>query len=141
MDALVAVFIAWIVAQTGLAAPDPPRVVLVPKGEMLQMAFGSTKPRALRLDGLYNPAHRTIYLPDTWKPADLRQESVLLHELVHHVLRSNNVPRACDGDLERRAFDLQVAWLREQGVADPYKLIGTDAFTIFLLSRCESPDW
>jgi hypothetical protein len=43
----------------------------------------------------------------------------------------------CTAAYERQAYDLQIAWLREQGIADPYKVIGTDEFTIRLMSACE----
>jgi hypothetical protein len=46
----------------------------------------------------------------------------------------------CRGQLERQAYDLQIMWLREQGVTNPYDVIGIDEFTIFLISRCPQAD-
>jgi hypothetical protein len=37
---------------------------------------------------------------------------------------------------ERQAYDLQVKWLREQGVDDPYDLIKTNELSIYMLSTC-----
>jgi hypothetical protein len=44
-----------------------------------------------------------VYLPDTWRPADFRDRSNLLHELVHHAQRLNMVFVACPGHIERQA--------------------------------------
>jgi hypothetical protein len=135
MDALVAIFLGWIFTKTGLSAAAP-HVVFVPQDVLGKMAFGSGNHETLQLQSLYNAANTTVYLSDTWSEANLREESFLLHELVHHVQRSNRMPARCAAEFEKLAFDLQVAWLREHGVEDPYKLIDTDEFTIFLLSRC-----
>ena len=37
---------------------------------------------------------------------------------------------------ERQAYDLQIKWLREQGVDDPYALIGINELGIYMLSVC-----
>jgi hypothetical protein len=52
--------------------------------------------------------------------------------VVHHVQRFNKVVPVCSAALERQAYELQATWLREQGVAEPYKLIGTDEFTVLM---------
>jgi hypothetical protein len=75
-----------------------------------------------------------------WNLAALRDRSILLHELVHHVQRFNKVTPPCPAALERQAYDLQARWLREQGVADPYGLMGTDEFTVVILTACMPPD-
>lgn len=88
------------------------------------------------MQALYSLSERSIYLPRGWRPNDLRQKSALLHELVHHAQRSNNIDLPCVAAYERQAYDLQIKWLREQGVDDPYDLIKTNEFTIYLVSEC-----
>jgi len=126
MDPLVVTLLAWVVAHTGLAAPDLPRIVrdqiVTVKNENVQ-AF-------------YLHAAATIHLPGTWRPDQLRDQSILLHELVHHVQWFNRISAACVSAYERQAYDLQIRWLREHGVADPYKLIRTDEFTVIIFSAC-----
>ncbi|XSC44450.1 DUF6647 family protein [Bradyrhizobium sp. RDT10] len=90
MDSLIAIYIAWIVAQTGLSAPDHPPIHFVTPAEMA-MRHGSPENSGLELQALYNRNEGSIYLPQGWRPDDLRQKSTLLHELVHHVQRSNNI--------------------------------------------------
>ena len=158
METLIATLIAWIVARTELGAPDPPRIVFVPKHQINELYRGVTngerEPQTMlsNIKGARNPndpagvqalyirADRTIYLQQNWRPVGLRNQSILLHELVHHVQRFNHVNASCPGSLEKRAYDLQAAWLREHGVADPYQLMGPDQFTVAILAMCMPDD-
>jgi hypothetical protein len=135
LDSLIAIYIAWIVARTGLSAPDHPPIHFVTPAEMA-MRHGSPENSGLDLQALYNRNKGSIYLPQEWRPNDLRQKSALLHELVHHVQRFNKIELPCLAALERQAYDLQIKWLREQGVDDPYDLIKTNELTVYLVSTC-----
>jgi hypothetical protein len=135
LDSLIAIYIAWIVAQTGLSAPDHPPIHLVTPAEMA-MRHGSPENSGLELQALYNRNEGSIYLPQGWRPDDLRQKSALLHELVHHVQRSNNIVLPCTAAYERQAYELQIKWLREEGVTDPYELIKTNELGIYMVSVC-----
>ncbi|MEH2475982.1 hypothetical protein V1281_002845 [Nitrobacteraceae bacterium AZCC 2161] len=135
MNSLIAVYIAWIIAQTGLMAPDHPTIHFVTRMEMAAR-YGAPESNALEFQALYNREEGAIYLPDDWLSDDLREKSALLHELVRHVQRANNVEAACIAAHERQAYDLQARWLREQGVDDPYGLIGTNELTIYMVSVC-----
>jgi hypothetical protein len=158
MDALVLSLVAWIAASTGLIVSEPPRIAFVPvrhfqqqfhSGEGAQAKPEATMPnhqkthateKFFSVQGFYLRATATVYLPETWQLTALRDQSTLLHELVHHAQRLNKVGAACPGQLERQAYDLQVAWLREQGVAQPFDLIGIDEFTMLMLTACLPPD-
>ena len=135
MNVLIAAYIAWIVAQTGLSAADHPPIHFMTPTEMA-LRHGWAENGGLELQALYNPSDGSIYLPQQWAPNDLRQKSTLLHELVHHVQRPNNVELPCVAAYERQAYDLQIKWLREQGVDDPYDLIKTNELSIYMLSTC-----
>ena len=135
LNGLVSTYVAWIVAQTGWSAPDHPPIHFVTTMEMATR-YGSPENSALELQALYNRTEGVIYLPQAWRPDDLRQKSALLHELVHHVQRSNNIELPCVAAYERQAYDLQIKWLRAQGVDDPYALIGINELGIYMLSVC-----
>jgi hypothetical protein len=135
LDSLVPTYIAWIVAQTGLTIPARPPIHFATAMEMATR-YGSPENSALELQGIYNRTEGAIYLPQQWLPDDLRQKSALLHELVHHVQKSNNMELPCIAAYERQAYDLQIKWLREQGVDDPYALIGINELGIYMLSVC-----
>ena len=100
------------------------------------MRYGSLENSGLELQALYNRTEGAIYLPREWAPDDLRQKSALLHELVHHVQNSNTIEFPCAAAYERQAYDLQIKWLREQGVDDPYALIGINELGIYMVSVC-----
>lgn len=131
MNELVFAFLTWIAAETGLMIPPPPPVVLVSDVKMLELAHGNSEVR-----GLYLGDSATIYLRNDWNAADLRSRASLLHELVHHVQFANKLPSRCPAERERLAYELTLKWLREQGVADPYTVLNTDAFTIIFFSAC-----
>ncbi|CAN7735396.1 hypothetical protein LJR220_001941 [Bradyrhizobium sp. LjRoot220] len=135
LNSLVATYIAWIVAQTGLLAPDHPPIHFVTSTE-LATRHGSPEHSRLELQALYSRSEGSIYLPQQWLPDDLRQKSALLHELVHHVQRFNNIELPCIAAHERQAYDLQIKWLREQGVDDPYDLMKTNGLGIYMASVC-----
>jgi hypothetical protein len=136
MDALIASLLAWIVSQIGLTVPDLPKVKMVSRTEMVARFYGRAKPNELTLEALYSRSEHTIYFPQGWQPDDLRERSVLVHELVHHVQTVDHLDFPCAAAYEGQAFDLQLAWLRQQGVMDPYKLLGVDEFTIRVVSAC-----
>lgn len=135
MDTLIATYLAWIVAQTGLFVPDHPRIHFVTSTEMA-VRYGSPENSGLDLQALYDHSDGSIYLPQGWRPDDLRQKSTLLHELVHHVQRSNNIVLPCMAAYERQAYELQIKWLRQEGVTDPYELINTNELGIYMVSVC-----
>lgn len=133
MEILIATYLAWIVTQTGWSALEPPSIRFVTQSKLASL-HGS--PEGTALEALYNPSEGTIYLPQEWRPDDLRQASALLHELVHHAQRSNKVALPCVAAYERDAYELQVKWLREQGASDPYDLVKMSEGTIYLFSLC-----
>ena len=135
LEILIATYLAWIIAQTGWSAPEHPSIHFVTRSELVNL-HGSPEGTALEVEALYNPSEGSIYLPKEWQPDDLRQTSTLLHELVHHAQRSNNVALPCMAAYERQAYELQVKWLREQEVDDPYDLIKTNELSIYLISAC-----
>jgi len=131
MAELIVALLAWIAAETALVMPPPPRVVLVAEDEMPELAVGH-----IDVMGFYDRDTATVYLRADWDPADLRSRATLLHELVHHVQDFNKIPSRCAAEQEILAYELAVKWLRQQGVADPYKVLDIDEFTIMFFSTC-----
>jgi hypothetical protein len=134
MSELILALLTWIVAETGLAMPPLPPVVLVSEEQMNERASGRTDVTDIR--GLYKRDTGIVYLPNDWNPADLRSRALLLHKLVHHVQAFNGVPVRCPAQLELQAYDLTLKWLREQGAEDPYAVLNTDEFTIIIRTMC-----
>jgi hypothetical protein len=137
MDTLIVSLIAWIVAHSSLATSQPPQIRFVPKPMMSSVYQRAAKvPSFSHAEAFYQPSTATIYLPKTWRADDLRDKSVLVHELVHHLQAADRVNVSCMGTLERQAYDLQFKWLRGNGVLDPYGFTGLDVLTVIYAGSC-----
>lgn len=138
MDAMVIALLAWITLNAGLKAPEPPKILFLPKAGMNELYYGKSvvKDSTFDLKAFYDREGRTIYLPHGWNSADLLDNSILLHELVHHWQRMNGLKLSCPAEFERQAIELQSKWLLEQGIANPYQALGLDAFSVRILLAC-----
>jgi hypothetical protein len=140
LETIAAALLAWLVSKTGLAVSDAPRLMRVPKYQMVELAYGQKPPLLTSVSGLYDPKTSTIYLLDSWDDANLLDRSTLVHELAHHLQVMNKVPTLCFNAYERQAIELQLAWLREQGVEDPYAFLRISDLYIMLISACRDSD-
>ena len=129
-------FIAWIVAKTGWPIFEPPPIRFVSYAELVKI-FSGGKGTDYHVESLYSEEDHTVYLPDSWHADNLRDRSILLHELVHHLQYLNNVKVTCATEYEWQAVQLQVTWLREQEVDSPIDLLGIDPRFLFMLRQCE----
>jgi hypothetical protein len=132
--------LAWIAAQTGLTMVEPPRVQLVTPVQMTEVALGPSAALNPQLRALYSQKNATIYLRANWNAVTVRDQSELVHELVHHFQNAHNLQYECSGAREKLAYDLQLNWLREQGVKDPYDFLELNAFYVIMVSACRDAD-
>ena len=127
----------WIVGKQGWANSPAPPIQSVPGSQLRNMYFGSVQLiKGVQPLALYSRTQHVIYLTDTWNPERLLDRSILLHELVHHLQITNGVKLACPGAYEAQAYRLQIDWLRDQGVQDPYKFLNIEKAAISALSEC-----
>lgn len=140
MDLIVATLTAWIAAQTGLAAVSPPRVTFVEPDRLAQAAsaFGVGGSRQIR--AIYRQPDRVIVLRSNWNADSLSDRSELLHELVHHFQNVHDIKYGCAAEREELAYELQMAWLREQGIRDPYEFLQISALFVLMVSVCRASD-
>jgi hypothetical protein len=130
-------YINWIVDQTGWATADAPVIKIVSSDELAIMLLGpSHEFNPVRPGALYSKNERLIFLASTWKKDDILDQSILVHELVHHLQMENHIQLECWGRYEARAYELQIQWLRGQGIDDPYKLVGATRAAIDSLAEC-----
>lgn len=132
----IGLFITWLVTKTGWSVREAPEIRFIPHTELVKR-FSGGKGTDYRVEALYSETDHTIYLPDSWRPDDLRDRSILLHELVHHLQYLNNVKVTCASEYEWQAFELQIAWLHEQSVEDPLTLLGVNPLFIRMFRLCE----
>ena len=109
---------AWLDTETGLARrASPPRVVLV-TGDQAERLRGVADRSGGRIRGLYSAESGTIYLTRPWSSKNLRDVSILLHELVHH--RQAEQHWYCPQAQEWDAYRIQAKWLTEKNLEDDF---------------------
>lgn len=127
---LVAELLDWIVASTDYApALPPPEIVFCETGDCIPYETG-TVIVGETLNGAYDRYNARIVLIRPWDVTDTRDQSILLHELVHHVQLGNR-DFDCLAATELEAYRLQDAYLSQHGIAS-----GFDWSQINLLSSC-----
>lgn len=136
MNDLVMALLIWIAAETGLAMPPPPTVVVLSKEEISELAYGRGWEASDDVPAIYDRDGQAIYLRNDWNASELRSRARLLHELVHHTQTFNSVSARCPADREPLAYHLALKWLQQQGAADPYDALGIDEFSIWIRSLC-----
>ena len=130
--------IAWIVTKTGWATEEPPSICFVSFGQLRKIYYGNgDASNDLQIHALYSVETHKVYLLENWNPDDLHDRAALLHELLHYLQQLNNVKAACLAANELQAYHLQLEWIREQDIQDPYKFLDIEEFTIKLLSQCD----
>jgi hypothetical protein len=80
-----------------------------------------------------------MWLRDDWSADSLKDVSILLHELVHHMQHHAGVEAVpCKAEaLEKPAYDAQFAFLEAAGV-DPYETVGINALMLIFVTNCMS---
>lgn len=116
---LMAALIAWMTANSDMAAPEYGARVEIRTPEQLWYMFNPGQefpedPANGRVHGLYQAD--TIYLSTDCPLTDVFCQSVVLHELVHHYQDYGEGELVCYGQREREAYLLQQKWLEQRGV-------------------------
>ncbi|AZN98644.1 hypothetical protein EJ066_16550 [Mesorhizobium sp. M9A.F.Ca.ET.002.03.1.2] len=84
---------------------------------------------------VYDDEARTIYLPEGWSGKTPGEQSVLVHEMVHHIQNVAGMRFACPEEREKTAFEAQERWLGRFG-SDLVREFGLDPFTLLVRTNC-----
>ena len=84
---------------------------------------------------LYDNKTRTILLPDDWSGTSPADQSVLVHEMVHHLQNLGNLKFDCPQAREKTAYLAQKKWLERLGLSLE-KEFDVDMFTVVISSAC-----
>ena len=151
MKEIITALMLWISNQTGWPIPDHPNITYIQNGkEFFLLSHDCDKKPDQKIcigyDGdesnilaLYNHLTKTIYLNKEFWWASVRDQSILLHELVHHMQYSRDSEfyrKQCKGDIEKEAYDLQEIWLKERG-RTLYDTIELGPLFRYILTRCD----
>jgi hypothetical protein len=141
MKALILALMTWASAQTGLPVPEVQPIVKHATAEqMWHMARPGTEYDAAGSQqylGLY--ANGVMWLRDDWSVESVRDVSILLHEVVHHMQEEAGQEYPCRGASERVAHEAQFAWLEAAGL-DPFETIGINGLYYVMVTTC-GPAW
>ena len=84
---------------------------------------------------VYDPENHAIILPTGWTPMTPAEQSVLVHEMVHHLQKMAQLKFACPQEREAAACKAQEKWLRLFGKSLESEF-SLDGFTILVNSNC-----
>ena len=163
MKVFIAAMMLWISNQTGYTIPEHPNVQYLTKHELKAYAHGCDQisvPKQNKdicdarefwdLDewagskspiALYNHKEKLIILDKNFNIDTIHDQSVLLHELVHHLQSHSgkDFNGSCRGHLEKEAYELQDQWLKEKYDTNVYDVIGINELFLILLTTCGNP--
>ncbi|MGV7218170.1 DUF6647 family protein [Bradyrhizobium sp. UFLA05-112] len=84
---------------------------------------------------LYDNNSKTIFLPDDWIGKSPADQSVLVHEMVHHLQNMAEFKFECPMAREKLAYLAQDKWLRRFGTSLESEF-DVDMFTVLISSAC-----
>jgi Domain of unknown function (DUF6647) len=128
MNALLTVIVTWLSLNYGLPAIyEAPAIRFASPTEIVilhQEAFTPESRRRVLADeaalavnrprqvvSVYDSRRDTIVLPLGWKGVTPAEQSMLVHEMVHHLQSAGGLHYACPGAREKLAYDAQEGWL------------------------------
>ena len=90
------------------------------------------------IQAAYIPENNILYLPHDLKLDTLSFKSILIHELVHHIQNINDISYPCDGHTEKDAYNLEMKYLIQNGIEDPYEMMDLDPLSLVLITQCRN---
>lgn len=84
---------------------------------------------------LYDNTSKTIFLLDDWSETSPVDQSVLVHEMVHHIQNLAELKFECPMAREKLAYLAQDKWLGRFGMSLEREF-GVDMFTVLISSAC-----
>lgn len=160
MKVFMTAMMIWISSQTGWEVPTLPSLSFFTAQEMKHYAYGCdmdpvpvgnedlcSSKEFWYLDeyeqqniplGLYDHKKQEIIVRDGFDIESIHDQSILLHELVHHMQFHNGVYEKvrCRGELEKLAYKLQDEWLNEKYGLRVNDVIGINDLFMFMVTHC-----
>ena len=95
----------------------------------------AARPAGERNIAVYDPYAKAILLPRGWSGATPREQSMLVHEMVHHLQATAGLHYACPNEREKLAYAAQDAWLRRSGTTIEREF-GIDGLSLLVRTTC-----
>jgi hypothetical protein len=93
------------------------------------------EPDPRRVVAVYDNSLKTIFLSDDWTGKSPANQSVLVHEMVHHLQNLAGLKFECPMAREKVAYQAQDKWLRRFGTSLEAEF-DLDMFTVLISSAC-----
>ena len=84
---------------------------------------------------VYDTQSQTIYLPENWSGKSAADQSILVHEMVHHLQKLAGMRFECPAAREKVAYLAQDKWLERFGLSLEREF-ELDMFTVVVSSAC-----
>jgi len=148
---LVTAIGTWLSTQFDLpAVQSHPRIELVPSEKIealryrgflpnggMEEALNSRSATSSESDtvAVYSDSAQTIYLPQGWTGSTVAEQSILVHEMVHHIQHLAGLKYECPQAREKLAYMAQDRWLNLFGgsLAQDFDL---DGFSLLVKTKC-----
>jgi len=152
-EALLAEIVIWLSSNFDLPAiKDRPTIFFASRTKLAAMraedqAFSQRRVRASDSEGpvvptdqrrvvaLYDNNMKAIFLADDWTGTSQADQSVLVHEVVHHLQNLGRLKFECPMAREKLAYLAQDQWLARSGMSLE-KEFEVDMFTVLISSSC-----
>ena len=152
-EALLDEIVIWLSSNFDLPAiKDRPTIVFASRTQLAAMraedqAFSQRRVRASDSEGpvvptdqrrvvaLYDNNLKAIFLADDWTGTSQADQSVLVHEVVHHLQNLGRLKFECPMAREKMAYLAQDQWLGRSGTSLE-KEFEVDMFTALISSSC-----
>jgi hypothetical protein len=115
---------------------DHPRIEFANPKKLAALRFGAQGLHSEdRIVAVYVDSQRTIFLPENWSSRTPAEQSVLVHEMVHHLQNLDKRIYNCAAEREKLAYDAQEKWLNQFGrsLESEFQI---DPFTRLVATRC-----
>jgi hypothetical protein len=141
--------VIWLSSNFDLPSTNNrPEVAFVSKTKLATMRAGESAPSQdftqeqvlddpaeRRIVALYDDKLETIFLSDDWAGQSPADQSVLVHEMVHHLQNVAKAKFECPTAREKLAYTAQGEWLVRRGTSLE-KEFQIDMFTLLISSAC-----
>jgi len=140
--------VSWINANFDLpTTPERPAIEFASTTRLTKMrlddratwhGFNSEQANAVsarNVVAVYDTSSRTIFLPEGWTGNSPTEQSIFVHELVHHFQNVAHQRFECPAAREKLAYLAQAKWLEKFGMTLE-KEFDLDMFTIVVSSAC-----
>ena len=140
MELLLSVIVLWLSSNYDLPADTRhPHIEIVSQDELTYRRVLSPMKTSSyangELEAVYRDDIHTIYLPHGWASESIKDVSVLVHEMVHHLQLSKGERYSCTAEREKLAYQAQEKWLTQFGKSLEGEF-GLDPLSVFVKSLC-----